>query len=267
MPAETAFWGRLRARFLPRGTGGTAEEAGGDALLYAIGDIHGCARELQHLHHLIAADATRRQAGRAVYLVYVGDYVDRGPASADVIETLLAPPPVPGARRIFLRGNHEQAMLAFLADPEAGAEWLDYGGLATLQSYGVQPSGGGALWRHRLAEGLAERLPPAHRQFLEGLIDCWAYGPYGFVHAGVRPGRSWETQTAEDMLWIREPFLSSRSRFERRIVHGHTITDRPDVRPHRIGIDTGAFCTGVLTALVIDGPQEEFLQTPGSGAS
>ncbi len=267
MPAETAFWRRLRARFLPPGTSGTADEAGGAALLYAIGDIHGCAEELHRLHRMIAEDAARRQSGRAVYLVYVGDYVDRGPASAEVIETLLAPPPVVGAQRIFLRGNHEQAMLGFLADPEIGAEWLDYGGLETLQSYGVPASGGGALWRHRLAEGLADRLPAPHRQFLEGLIDRWSYGAYGFVHAGIRPGRSWDAQTTDDLLWIREPFLSSRSRFDRRIVHGHTITDLPEVRLHRIGIDTGAFCTGVLTALVIDGTEERFLQTSGGRMS
>ncbi len=230
------------------------------ALIYAIGDIHGCARELDILHGQIAADAAHRGQGRSVTLVYVGDYVDRGPDSAGVIERLLGPAPVAGAERIYLRGNHEDAMLAFLEDAEAGAEWLDYGGLETLKSYGINPAGG-ALWRQNLAEGLAAKLPETHRQFLMNLRDRWSYGGYGFVHAGVRPGVAWDAQKTDDLLWIREPFLSSRTRFDRKIVHGHTITETPDVRPNRIGIDTGAFHSGVLTALVIDGMTEAFVQT------
>ncbi len=232
----------------------------GGALIYAVGDIHGCARELDMLHVQIAADAAHRARGRSVTLLYVGDYVDRGPDSAGVIERLLGPAPVSGAERIYLRGNHEDAMLAFLDDAEAGAEWLDYGGLETLKSYGVSP-GGGALWRQNLAEGLAAKLPAAHRQFLISLRDRWSYGGYGFVHAGIRPGIAWEAQKTDDLMWIREPFLSSRTRFDRKIVHGHTITETPDVRPNRIGIDTGAFHSGILTALVIDGMTETFLQT------
>ncbi|KJV10474.1 hypothetical protein VZ95_04650 [Elstera litoralis] len=234
----------------------------GGALIYAIGDIHGCARELDSLHEQIAADAAHRMGARhrPVTLVYVGDYVDRGPDSAGVIERLLGPAPIGGAERIYLRGNHEDAMLAFLEDAEAGAEWLDYGGLETLKSYGVNP-GGGALWRQKLSEGLAAKLPAPHRQFLTSLRDRWSYGGYGFVHAGIRPGLAWDAQKTDDLLWIREPFLSSRTRFDRKIVHGHTITEMPDVRPNRIGIDTGAFHSGILTALVIDGAMEAFLQT------
>lgn len=263
MALGAGFLARLRRRF-----GGSAEAAfpypaeGGGALIYAIGDIHGCARELDDLHGQIAADAARRTQGQArrVTLVYVGDYVDRGPDSAGVIDRLLAPAPVGGAERIYLRGNHEDAMLAFLTDADAGAEWLEYGGLETLGSYGVSP-GGGPLWRHKLSEGLAARLPSAHKQFLETLRDRWSQGGYGFVHAGIRPGLAWEAQKTDDLLWIREPFLSSRTRFDRKIIHGHTITERPDVRSNRIGIDTGAFHTGILTALVIDGDAEAFLQT------
>lgn len=254
------FLSRFSRRFGPAAGDSRSAEAGDGVLIYAIGDIHGCARELDALHGRIAADAAVRRQGRAVTLVYVGDYVDRGPDSAGVIDRLLAPAPISDAARIFLRGNHEDAMLAFLADPETGAEWLDYGGLETLGSYGVSPSGG-PMWRQKLSEGLAARLPLAHKQFFQGLRDRWAQGGYGFVHAGIRPGVPWEAQKTDDLLWIREPFLSSRSRFDRKIVHGHTITDRPDVRPNRIGIDTGAFDTGVLTALVIDGETETFLQT------
>lgn len=269
MVLRAGFLARLRQRF----GGATAasdsrSEPGSGALIYAIGDIHGCARELDDLHAKIAADAVQRlgAAARPVTLVYVGDYIDRGPDSAGVIDRLLAPPPVSGAERIFLRGNHEDAMLAFLADPEAGAEWLDYGGLETLSSYGVSP-GGGPLWRHKLSEGLAARLPAPHRQFLETLRDRWSHGGYGFVHAGIRPGLAWEAQKTDDLLWIREPFLSSRTRFDRKIIHGHTITDRPDVRPNRVGIDTGAYHSGILTALVIDGDVEAFLQTGAPVAS
>lgn len=263
MVLRIGFLARLRQRF----TGATAafdsrSAPGSGALIYAIGDIHGCARELDELHAQIINDAARRGGGQArrVTLVYIGDYVDRGPDSAGVIDRLLAPAPINGAERIFLRGNHEDAMLLFLADPDAGADWLDYGGLETLSSYGVSP-GGGPLWRQKLSEGLAARLPPAHKQFLETLRDRWSHGGYGFVHAGIRPGLAWEAQKTDDLLWIREPFLSSRTKFDRKIIHGHTITDRPDVRPNRIGIDTGAYHSGILTAVVIDGEEEGFLQT------
>ncbi len=256
------FLARLGRRFGVVAREATALTGREDALIYAVGDIHGCTRELDELHKLIAEDAAHRRQGQArpVILVYVGDYVDRGPDSAGVIERLLGPAPVSGAERIYLRGNHEDAMLAFLNDADVGAEWLDYGGLETLKSYGVTP-GGGALWRLKLSEGLAEKLPASHKRFLETLRDRWSYGAYGFVHAGIRPGLAWEAQKTDDLLWIREPFLSSRTRFDRKIVHGHTITETPDIRPNRIGIDTGAFHSGVLTALVIDGIAEVFLQT------
>lgn len=263
MVLRTGFLARLRQRFGGETAAVDSRSApDSEALIYAIGDIHGCARELDDLHAQIVSDAARRRGAptRRVTLVYVGDYVDRGPDSAGVIDRLLAPAPISGAERIFLRGNHEDAMLVFLADPEAGADWLDFGGLETLRSYGVSP-GGGPLWRQKLAEGLAARLPPAHKQFLESLPDRWSCGGYGFVHAGIRPGLAWEAQKTDDLLWIREPFLSSRTRFDRKIIHGHTITDRPDVRPNRIGIDTGAYHSGILTALVIDGDKESFLQT------
>lgn len=260
MVLKVSFVARLARRFgmVAPGAAPVSEYSG--TLVYAVGDIHGCLRELDALHAQIRTDAERRAQGRPVTLVYVGDYVDRGPDSAGVIDCLLAPPPVAGAERIFLRGNHEDAMLAFLKDAEVGAEWLDYGGLETLKSYGVSP-GGGALWRQKLSQGLAEKLPAAHLRFLEALPDRWSHGGYGFVHAGIRPGLPWEAQKTDDLLWIREPFLTSRARFDRKIIHGHTITETPEVRTNRIGIDTGAYHSGILTALVIDGGREEFLQT------
>lgn len=266
MRTEPTFWHRLQARLLKAGAATAAPEPGGaneGRLLYAIGDIHGCLRELDRLHQLIAADSAERQAdgSRPVTLIYVGDYIDRGPDSRGVIERMLQPPPVSGAARIFLKGNHEAAMLDFLDDPEAAAGWLDFGGLETLASYGVQQKGGGALWRHKLADGLRALLPPEHRLFFETLQNAWSYGDYGFVHAGIRPGRAWDAQVPDDLLWIREPFLSSRARFEKRIIHGHTISAAPEIRSHRIGIDTGAYYSGILTAVVLDGERQSFIQT------
>lgn len=265
MTTEPSFWTRLTARLGKRlsiSSKSPGENAGNGRLLYAIGDIHGCLDELRALHDLIAVDAAERMQGgvRPVTLVYVGDYIDRGPDSRGVIDALLQPPPITGADRIFLKGNHEEAMLNFLQSPEEAAGWLDFGGFETLASYGVQQRGGGAVWRMRLAEAMALQLPPDHKLFFDGLLSSWSYGEYGFVHAGVRPGRPWEAQMPEDLLWIREPFLSSRARFEKRIVHGHTICTEPEVRAHRIGIDTGAYYSGILTAIVLDGGLEEFIQ-------
>ncbi len=168
------LWTRLQARLRGRTVmpvEGTSRAPGSGPLLYAIGDIHGCCRELDQLHHLILADVTERTMGqdRPVVLIYLGDYIDRGPDSRGVIARLLQPPPVPGAQRIFLKGNHEEALLDFLIDPEAAAGWLDFGGLETLSSYGVQQKGGGTLWRQKLGESLRVLLDRAFgtTQFVE----------------------------------------------------------------------------------------------------
>jgi serine/threonine protein phosphatase 1 len=229
--------------------------------LYAVGDIHGESALLDRLLTMIADDMAGRADRRAV-VVFLGDYVDRGPDSRGVLDRLTAAP-LSWAETRFLAGNHESALLDFIDDPVANARWLDFGGAEALASYGVRASVG-VRDRGRLKElrdHLADRLPDAHRRFLEALEDWAVYGDYAFVHAGIRPGRALKRQRRDDLLWLREPFLSSSLRHEKVIVHGHTIVDAPEIRPNRIAVDTGAYATGVLTAVVLDGTERSFLKT------
>jgi serine/threonine protein phosphatase 1 len=240
---------------------GTAPEAPPGTRIYAVGDVHGCAGLLRDLHLLIHEDAYRRQAARNV-IVYLGDYVDRGDESRQVIDLLLNEP-LPGFERVHLRGNHEDTLLRFLEDTSVGPSWLLYGGAATLWSYGVRPpestTDAGEL--RRVQRELAQRLPRDHLVFMDALPTLHAEGDYLFVHAGLRPGVPLAQQSAEDLLWIREEFLQSDAEFGKIVVHGHTISPHPDVRRNRIGIDTGAFASGRLTALVLEGTSWSFIQT------
>ena len=229
--------------------------------IYAIGDVHGRLDLLTRLHALIAADAADAPAYRRV-IVYLGDYIDRGPDSRGVIDLLLQPPP--GFERVYLLGNHEDYLLQFLEHAEVGPHWGAYGGLATLASYGVQPPSGfmpPATDFEIARRALADRIPPAHVGFLRGLKLTHAEGGYLFVHAGVKPGVALAEQQAEDLLWIRDAFLESTDDFGACVVHGHTIVETPEQHANRIAIDTGAFATGTLTALVLDGAERRFIQT------
>lgn len=222
--------------------------------VYAVGDIHGCADRLDQLHTLIGHDALRAPEARKV-IVYLGDYVDRGPDSRGVIARLLAPGP-PGCERIFLKGNHE-AMFQAATAPKATAEvvrfWLDNGGAETLASYGADPD---------LPAGWASAVPADQKQFLRSLRTAWSAGGYLFAHAGIRPGIAADAQSEDDLLWIREPFLSwtSEATPPGVVVHGHTPTRLPVVLPHRIGIDTGAVYGGSLTAVALWGDRLAFAQ-------
>ena len=229
--------------------------------LYAVGDVHGRDDLLRKLRLLIQEDAYRRQAPRNV-VIYLGDYVDRGEGSREVIELLLSEP-LPGFESVHLKGNHEEIMLRFLADVSVAPSWLSFGGMDTLASYGIRPPSPHAAPGELLAaqRALNERLPRAHRAFLGGLASWHAEGDYLFVHAGLRPSVPLEQQRDEDLLWIRDDFLESEESFGRIVVHGHTIAELPVVRRNRIGIDTGAYVSGCLTALVAEGTEWFFLQT------
>jgi len=222
--------------------------------VYAVGDIHGCLDRLVSLHELIAEDIAERPADH-VTLVHVGDYVDRGADSAQVIEWLINGPPVPADTIVNLMGNHEWMMLSAIAasDPEAPMNWLANGGADSLLSWGISRSLPPAQW--------AERIPPAHLLFLRDLAISHRVGPYLFVHAGVQPNTPLNAQTRHDMLWIREPFLSSKADFGAVVVHGHTPKRAPEVMANRIAIDTGAILGGALTAVMLEGAQLAFLQS------
>jgi serine/threonine protein phosphatase 1 len=220
--------------------------------VYAVGDPHGCLDRLRALHGAIAAHRAASPAAETV-LVHLGDYVDRGEDSAGVLALLRAGSPLPGAAVVNLVGNHEQMMLAALHDGAregVAGFWLDNGGAATLASYGADPLDP-AGWGVVPAEDLA---------FLRGLRPSFALGGYFFAHAGVRPEVPLEAQDRMDLAWIREPFLSWRGGLPAVVVHGHTPAPAPEVRAHRIGIDTGAVYGGPLTCLVLEADRLGFLQ-------
>jgi serine/threonine protein phosphatase 1 len=227
--------------------------------VYCIGDIHGRADLLTHLHEIILKDAIRYQGNKTI--VYLGDYIDRGEQSRQVIEMLLSQP-LPGFKAIYLKGNHEQAMLDFMEYPEAAAAWLTFGGREALNSYGIQVAYIPTLKEvPSLAERLRQELPDSHWNFLQNNLFSWQCGDYYFVHAGIRPGVALEKQVPEDQLWIRDEFLESKRDHGAIIVHGHSITPEPEFLKNRIGIDTSAYNTGILTCLVLQGYEKRLLQT------
>jgi serine/threonine protein phosphatase 1 len=231
--------------------------------VYAIGDVHGRLDLLDDLLARIRRDADRHPADKARSLVFLGDYIDRGSESRGVIERLLADP-LPGFGTVRLMGNHEEAMLAFLDGESDGLDWLSFGGLETLMSYGVPlrslPRTGEAVEALRLA--LTEAVPPSHVKFVRACALHHSVGDYLFVHAGVRPGIPLDRQTSTDLMWIRDDFLRARAPLPGRVVvHGHTICDLPQNLGHRINIDTGAFVSGRLTSLALRGGERRFLST------
>jgi len=243
--------------------------ASGDRI-YAIGDIHGRSDLLDRLHARIRAHAADEPPGRRV-VVHLGDYVDRGPDSRGVIDRVMASletgrfaGPLTGFDCVALLGNHDAMMRDFLSDPlEIGPGWMMNGAAATLASYGVEaprrPDDAKALLQARLA--LLQALPPAHRRFLETLAPMHREGRFLFVHAGIRPGVALDRQAVEDLIWIREEFLHSTADHGAIVVHGHSIAPEPEFRPNRIGIDTGAYRSGRLTAVCLSDITVSVLQT------
>ena len=228
--------------------------------IYAIGDLHGRLDLLRAMDALIRADLARSRPEKSVE-IFLGDYIDRGPQSRELVERLIGSPPL-ADERICLIGNHEDMLLDALAEPDGFANWLHNGGDATLASYGLNVRPFAAKTElARIRAAFPDHLPPDHRAFFEGLRRWVEFGPYLFVHAGIRPGRPIAEQDPEDLVWIREPFLLSDEDFGRIVVHGHTPVDRPEVRPNRINIDTGAYFTGRLTCLVLEQGTHRFLQT------
>ena len=232
-----------------------------DLRVYAIGDIHGRADLLKRLMVRIEADAEAAPESRRA-LVFLGDYVDRGFQSRDVLD-FLAEGDFSGFETHFLKGNHEAAFVKFLAEPEFGPEWARFGGSETLMSYGIQPPRSRTqleAWASVCAQ-LNAQLPASHRAFLSGLSLYETIGDYVFVHAGLRPGQALSDQREADLLWIREDFLEDDTLFDQVVVHGHTPIETPHADHRRIGIDTGAYLTGKLTAACLTGSEVTFLST------
>jgi len=226
--------------------------------IYAIGDIHGCSEQLDRLMAKIRED--QGADGPEPWLVFLGDYVDRGPDSKGVIERLLTVPM--GFNQVCLLGNHDQTLLDFLGDSTVYRSWRGFGAPETLLSYGVLPPRFDDEREFETAQTqLARALPQSHLVFLRGLQNSVAIGGYFFVHAGARPGIALDKQVPQDMLWIRDEFLGSNYSFGKVIIHGHTPVPEAVRRANRIGVDTGAYATGRLTAAVLEGENCRFLST------
>ncbi len=223
------------------------------AAVYAVGDVHGCLEQLLLLEAQIAADARDLEGEK--WLITLGDHVDRGPASAGVIEHVMGPAPA-GFRRFSLLGNHEVMLLDFFRDPEANSYWLEEGGNETMASYngGISPLPG---------QNVAGWMPQQHLDFIGNLALYVSLPGWLFVHAGIRPGVPLGLQTAEDLTWIRAPFLTSQLTGGLRVVHGHTPGPDIVVTPHRIDVDTQCFRTGKLSAVRVlpDGTTKFFSVT------
>ncbi len=225
--------------------------------IYAIGDVHGRAVLLDQVLSRIDAHQVALPAVRPVEL-FLGDYIDRGPASREVLNRLIARSWA--HETVCLKGNHETFIQQFLNDPTALSEWRYNGGLETLLSYGLVPSVHMDFAEQaRLAAAFRRALPESHRLFLGSLEPSFTCGDYFFVHAGVRPGIPLAKQHEEDLLWIRGDFLLCETDFGKIVVHGHTPVCEPDIRPNRINIDTGAYATGQLTCLMLEGDKRQFI--------
>lgn len=244
--------------FAPRRENGPAGARGWRA--YGVGDIHGRLDLLEQLLDKIHEDLERRPA-RKVLLVFVGDLIDRGPNSAQVIERLRTyrRPPI---QPVFLLGNHEEVLLRILGgEAELITKWRWFGGGECLASYGVDAAKLAGLEDDEALEVVRKAIPTEHVEFLESFDDSCRFGDYLFVHAGIRPGVEIDQQRQSDLRWIREPFLFDDTDHGFVVVHGHTIRPEVEMRPNRIGIDTGAYKSGVLTALAIERSDSWLLDT------
>ena len=228
--------------------------------VYAIGDVHGRNDLLAELLDQVEADNDQRGRART-HIVFLGDLIDRGPSSNQVIERLRNYAPA-GVTPVFLAGNHEEVLLRLLSGEHQFVEsWLRFGGAQCLLSYEVDPAPLMHMPSVRAAEIVRRAIPAAHADFLRDHADTFRIGGYLFVHAGIRPGVALDDQVQADLRWIRRPFLDTVDDHGFVVVHGHTISDRVDIRHNRIGLDTGAYRSGVLTAMGAEGTQQWFLQT------
>jgi len=233
----------------------------GGRLVYAVGDIHGYAGALKALLAQIEADAAKSRPAERPLLVFVGDYVDRGPDSRGTMDAVIAAEAAGGFEVVALKGNHEDALARFLVDPGYAPAWIGNWGAETLVSYGVSPpSAYDTAACERAQARFTGVFPAAHRALLGRLRLAVTVGDYLFVHAGVRPGVALDEQDERDLIWIRYEFLTSDADFGKVVVHGHTPSELPELKPNRINIDTGVYFTGVLTAVRLEGETRRFIQ-------
>ncbi len=235
---------------------GASADASTPDRIYAIGDVHGQQARLEAVHELIRKDLSERPVTRA-HIVHLGDYIDRGPDSAGCLDLLVRGSPIPGVECTNLLGNHEQMLMNAMVDGRQAELWLSNGGIVSLLSWGIDPDTDPAQW--------IDYIPIAHLKLLKSLQPFLQLGRYFFVHAGVRPGVKLALQNPADLLWIREPFLDWQGTMlpdvpTLRVVHGHTPSLQPELRPNRLGIDTNAARGGKLTCAALSSDSVYFLQ-------
>jgi serine/threonine protein phosphatase 1 len=232
--------------------------------LYAIGDVHGRLDLLSAMHRRIESELERKPA-RDWRVIHLGDYVDRGPDSRGVIDFLIdAQKRDP--RHLMLAGNHDIGFLDFLGTPDADGLFIRYGGIQTAQSYGVAINEGATAWFGKsdtaLRKGhaaLVEAVPRSHVDFLRALPFSVTLGDFFFCHAGIRPDVALENQKPQDLIWIRDLFHNHPDLYAKIIVHGHTPVPEAEVMANRVNVDTLAWQSGTLTALVVDGADKRIL--------
>jgi serine/threonine protein phosphatase 1 len=256
----------MLSRLFPNRSSKPASSTPPDCVIWAVGDIHGRSDLADRLLQAIRGDLSAAEATRKV-VVFLGDHIDRGLDSRGVLNQLCNLEADPALEVHFIRGNHEDRMEAFLTEPAVGPSWCDYGGRDTLVSYGVNPPamrGDAAGWAET-SRALGAALPESHRRLLERQTLSVSIGDYFFCHAGVRPGVPLAAQVGEDLMWIRQPFLDHPAPFEQVVVHGHTPTETVVSDARRIGIDSGAYATNVLSAVRLEGQTRLLLQATGRG--
>lgn len=249
----------FRSLFRQDGAGGEPSVPAGYRV-YAIGDIHGRLDLLDDTLSRVEADIDSRKPAENI-IIFLGDLIDRGPSSAQVIERVRTYRR-PGVRTVFLIGNHEEVLLRLLrGESRFLRDWLRFGGAECAKSYGIDATALKRMEPARAVATLQQKIPQDHQAFLQSFADTFRIGSYLFVHAGIRPGVPLADQSQADLRWIREPFLENADNHGFIVVHGHTIAEQVDVRDNRIGLDTGAYRSGVLTAMGLEGHERWFVQT------
>lgn len=242
----------LKRKTRKRAKGKSGERA------YAIGDVHGCLQETQVLLNKIKTDNDYRATAKT-YVVFLGDLIDRGPQSKGVIEFLMQFP-YKFAEPLFIMGNHEEMMVRGMTnEADLLPAWLKYGGYECAQSYGVNKSELQDKDCHLIQRILRRAIPRKHVDFLSEFLDYVQFGDFLFTHAGIKPGIPLGEQSPRELRWIREPFLNHNGDLGVTVVHGHTVSAEVVVKHNRIGLDTGAYQTGRLSALCIDEDEISFL--------
>jgi serine/threonine protein phosphatase 1 len=229
--------------------------------IYAIGDVHGRLDLLAKMHEGIA-DHLKQRAADDWRIIHLGDYTDRGPGSRGVLEFLIAASER-DPRIICLAGNHDVGFLDFLVGPDTNGLFANNGGRQTAQSYGVDLNFMDPVNFRSQYEAFRHAVPEAHRTFLQNLRFSIEFGDFFFCHAGVMPGVPLADQEPRDLIWIRDRFLNHAELYAKVIVHGHTPAPQPEVLANRVNVDTGAYASGVLTALVIEGDDKQLMQVVG----